>query len=645
MTMINRVRVVMPYGQGYLMERMNNPKYPDNLGKKRFPGGGVDAGETARQAAVREMKEELGQLISARSLRLIGDYSGGQHGTERYYRLDKHKLSPGNYEASIGGDKNIELIESKAEGADFWGADPASLGKKQANTVLRRLVKLVPSAAPTGPFQQGRSAWDLMLKGKRIGGMQGYVEPGGVRIRLSELDPKFHGMGLGKKMYGELAKQSPNNTLISDFMVSDKAQRVWGSMRKRPHSYSFAANDFKPVKQSLMSRLTALLRKPRPKALPEPGGEWLYTSRLNLPAATKQAASGWLDTLKHHAPRIRLDDSLVGGGIGAATGAISAALSNAGRESDDPDRASYLQRMTVGAGLGAAAGNLVADRGRRYLVNNLPAAGYGNSDHASHLKPKSLRQVFDTAILDNPTEAVVGGVRQPGRLGEFSLKSDASQARYQLFRLAAGLPLKDPENAYFISKGKTDWTPTATSGGLAGRFNTVGINPKIMEAQQADPDSTLNKMMKRLEYVKRRPDREGDYPAFGDWLSRHGYRRGSDGSMSVEDLWDFALTPDETTQLSSYAKDFLKNPKSMSETQTAYPEMTGQGWKSPWDPLWEGTDFVPNKRQHATELIKRKLINTLMLSNGGVLFQQDFSPLQLQSVRNKQANFKSNLVR
>ena len=100
MTMINRVRVVMPYGQGYLMERMNNPKYPDNLGKKRFPGGGVDAGETARQAAVREMKEELGQLISARSLRLIGDYSGGQHGTERYYRLDKHKLSPVIYEAS-----------------------------------------------------------------------------------------------------------------------------------------------------------------------------------------------------------------------------------------------------------------------------------------------------------------------------------------------------------------------------------------------------------------------------------------------------------------------------------------------------------------------------------------------------------------
>ena len=128
----SRVRVVMPYGKGYLMEKMNNPKFPDNLGKVRFPGGGIDEGETAEEAAVREMQEELGLAVDPAMLKRLGIYADGQHGPEQYFSYDDHGLEPGDYEASVGGDKYIELLESGTDNPNFWGSKLDELQKEAA---------------------------------------------------------------------------------------------------------------------------------------------------------------------------------------------------------------------------------------------------------------------------------------------------------------------------------------------------------------------------------------------------------------------------------------------------------------------------------------------------------------------------------
>lgn len=131
----SRVRVVMPYGEGYLMERMNNPKFPDNLGKVRFPGGGIDEGETAEEAAVREMQEELGLTVDPAMLKRLGIHPHGTYGPEQYFSYGDHGLEPGDYEASVGGDKYIELLESGTDNPNFWGSKLDELQKEAKDKV------------------------------------------------------------------------------------------------------------------------------------------------------------------------------------------------------------------------------------------------------------------------------------------------------------------------------------------------------------------------------------------------------------------------------------------------------------------------------------------------------------------------------
>lgn len=127
-----RVRVVMPHGKGYLMERMNNKKYPDNYGKIRLPGGGVDPGETPRQAAIREMAEELSLKLEEKKLKSLGIHPG-DYGAEEYFQYDgEHGAAPGNYTANFGGDKEIELIEGQTNDPNYWGGQLTALQQKES---------------------------------------------------------------------------------------------------------------------------------------------------------------------------------------------------------------------------------------------------------------------------------------------------------------------------------------------------------------------------------------------------------------------------------------------------------------------------------------------------------------------------------
>jgi DNA-directed RNA polymerase beta subunit len=128
---VARTRVVMPYGSGYLMERMNNPKYPATLGRMRLPGGGIEPGETPQQAAVREMQEELGVTLDPSKLRSLGIYAEADHGPEEYFQLDAHDVKPGNYTATVGGDKNIELLEGNMDADNYWGAKLDALKQRR----------------------------------------------------------------------------------------------------------------------------------------------------------------------------------------------------------------------------------------------------------------------------------------------------------------------------------------------------------------------------------------------------------------------------------------------------------------------------------------------------------------------------------
>ena len=51
----------------------------------------------------------------------------------------------------------------------------------------------------------------------------------------SGLTPEFQSLGLGKKLYGEMTRRSPEQLLLSDGNVSPSATRVWeGMIRRRP---------------------------------------------------------------------------------------------------------------------------------------------------------------------------------------------------------------------------------------------------------------------------------------------------------------------------------------------------------------------------------------------------------------------------
>lgn len=136
-----RVRVVLPYNGKYLLETLNNPKWPENLGKRRFIGGGIEAGETPAQAAAREMFEELGVKIKPNAFKHVGNDPDKPH--EHYVELAKHKIKPGNFNATVGSDAVISLSEGLPAGADYIGPDI----KKLLAPVLKKAVDLLPGGA------------------------------------------------------------------------------------------------------------------------------------------------------------------------------------------------------------------------------------------------------------------------------------------------------------------------------------------------------------------------------------------------------------------------------------------------------------------------------------------------------------------
>lgn len=118
------------------------------------------------------------------------------------------------------------------------------------NSMRDELVKIAASALRSrirlAPYLHGGSmpGFEVMLGGDRVGSV--VLKKGskvgadvGAQVQGMELDPKFRGMGIGRKVYGELMRRT--GTLSSDVSVSPSATSSWKKLLKNP-SYEGTVN-------------------------------------------------------------------------------------------------------------------------------------------------------------------------------------------------------------------------------------------------------------------------------------------------------------------------------------------------------------------------------------------------------------------
>ena len=98
---------------------------------------------------------------------------------------------------------------------------------KTAGSRIRSAIKLI--------WDPTRNKFYIGTKRHAIGEISVVPElmTGHPKINKAWIAPEFRGMGLGKKMYGEVMRRMPERRLLSDVNVSEDAKRVWDSLRKR----------------------------------------------------------------------------------------------------------------------------------------------------------------------------------------------------------------------------------------------------------------------------------------------------------------------------------------------------------------------------------------------------------------------------
>lgn len=106
-------------------------------------------------------------------------------------------------------------------------------GVKEAGSALRKRLRF--EWHPSGGLDSG--LLNMFLEGQPL--RAGTVSVSDGRVTMSRIeDEKMRGMGLGKKMYGELMRRMPDQTLSSDSRVSGGAKGVWENFERNP-DYAF----------------------------------------------------------------------------------------------------------------------------------------------------------------------------------------------------------------------------------------------------------------------------------------------------------------------------------------------------------------------------------------------------------------------
>ena len=110
------------------------------------------------------------------------------------------------------------------------------LGAKLRHRFMVRQVSGPPASHQVGGkwIDVPRTGFELIEKAskKSVGSLN--LKPGTNLVEKSSIDPKYRGLGLGRKLYGEAMRRLPGRTLGSDISgyVSDPAIKMWES-RKR----------------------------------------------------------------------------------------------------------------------------------------------------------------------------------------------------------------------------------------------------------------------------------------------------------------------------------------------------------------------------------------------------------------------------
>ena len=103
--------------------------------------------------------------------------------------------------------------------------------KKKAASKLRGAFEIVPHVLDYNLLGKPSTIkWLAKVNDKVVG----EVITKGKKVKISGVHPDFQGMGLGKKMYGEVMRRMPGQTVASDSMLSEGARRTWEGMKKRP---------------------------------------------------------------------------------------------------------------------------------------------------------------------------------------------------------------------------------------------------------------------------------------------------------------------------------------------------------------------------------------------------------------------------
>lgn len=102
---------------------------------------------------------------------------------------------------------------------------------KEAASKLRKMFDLRLDDARKGPLP-GQDWYAAFLGDKPIGHMR--MNGSGRLLESLITDPKYMGLGLGNKMYGEVARRQPGGIMRSDSTVSDAATRGYLSRANRP---------------------------------------------------------------------------------------------------------------------------------------------------------------------------------------------------------------------------------------------------------------------------------------------------------------------------------------------------------------------------------------------------------------------------
>ena len=176
--------------------------------------------------------------------------------------------------------------------------------------------------------------------------------------------------------------------------------------------------------------------------------------------AQKKKQASWQD-IKAQLPGFHPKDVLLGGAVGGGAGLLYDALA---KKPEGKSRlGTALKRVLAGAAIGAGGANIVGDRFRRYVSNSIVPIGYDAGDKLKQLLPRSLKHVWDAAVLDKPSydPDVVKKIRTDTGLDKpesAGVLENIIGARRELGRIEHGVHGTDPVKDYW-QKNKGDRGP------------------------------------------------------------------------------------------------------------------------------------------------------------------------------------------